>query len=200
MLYTKGINPSVKNFRSLTNGIDHRWKKFDFWPIVSIHRLKIFFLMTTINIINVFCRQSIIGIDPIDVFLTIGAQLCLWDPSGKLRWTEDRLVQRQTCTLGQVGTLGNTCTGTQLYLGQTCLMRQTCTVDRLVFRTDLYRWQTRIQDRLASLTDLYPRQTCTRDRPVPGTDLYPDQDLYLAQVLIWRRRVHWPDLNLNKST
>jgi hypothetical protein len=32
--------------------------------------------MMTIDLINVFCRQSIIGIDPIDVFLTIGAQLC----------------------------------------------------------------------------------------------------------------------------
>jgi hypothetical protein len=33
--------------------------------------------MTTIDLIDSFCRQSIIGIDPIDVFLTIGAQLCL---------------------------------------------------------------------------------------------------------------------------
>jgi hypothetical protein len=32
--------------------------------------------MTTINLIDVFCHQSIIGIDPINVFLTIGAQLC----------------------------------------------------------------------------------------------------------------------------
>jgi hypothetical protein len=32
--------------------------------------------MTTIDLIDVFCRQSIIGIDPIDVFFTIGAQLC----------------------------------------------------------------------------------------------------------------------------
>ncbi len=32
--------------------------------------------MTTIDLIDVFCRQSIIGIDPIEVFLTIGAQLC----------------------------------------------------------------------------------------------------------------------------
>jgi hypothetical protein len=37
--------------------------------------LRFFFLMTTIDLIDVFCRQSIIGIDPIDVFLTIGAQL-----------------------------------------------------------------------------------------------------------------------------
>jgi hypothetical protein len=36
----------------------------------------IFLLMTTIDLIDVFCSQSIIGIDPIDVFLTIGAQLC----------------------------------------------------------------------------------------------------------------------------
>ncbi len=68
MLYTKGINPSVKTFRSLTDGIDHRWKKFDFWPILLIHRLTIFFLMTTIDLIDVFCCQSIIGIDPINVF------------------------------------------------------------------------------------------------------------------------------------
>jgi hypothetical protein len=33
--------------------------------------------MTTIDLIDGFYRQSIIGIDPIDVFLTIGAQLCL---------------------------------------------------------------------------------------------------------------------------
>jgi hypothetical protein len=77
MLYTKGINPSVKNFRSLTDSIDHRWKKFDFCPIVSIHQLLIFFLLTTIDLIDVVCRQSIIGIDPIDVFFTIGAQLWL---------------------------------------------------------------------------------------------------------------------------
>jgi hypothetical protein len=32
--------------------------------------------MTTIDLIDVFFRQSIIGIDPIDVFLTIGAHLC----------------------------------------------------------------------------------------------------------------------------
>jgi hypothetical protein len=38
---------------------------------------RFFFLMTTIDLIDVFCRQSIIGIDPIDVFFTIGAQLCL---------------------------------------------------------------------------------------------------------------------------
>jgi hypothetical protein len=37
--------------------------------------LRFFFLMTTINLIDVFCRQSIIGIDTIDVFFTIGAQL-----------------------------------------------------------------------------------------------------------------------------
>jgi hypothetical protein len=32
--------------------------------------------MMTIDLIDFFCRQSIIGIDPIDVFLTIGAQPC----------------------------------------------------------------------------------------------------------------------------
>jgi hypothetical protein len=36
--------------------------------------------MTTIDLIDVFFRQSIIGIDPIDVFLTIGAHLCLLLP------------------------------------------------------------------------------------------------------------------------
>jgi hypothetical protein len=35
--------------------------------------------MTTIDLIDVFFRQSIIGIDPIDVFLTIGAHL--WSQS-----------------------------------------------------------------------------------------------------------------------
>jgi hypothetical protein len=39
--------------------------------------LRFFFLMTTIDLFDVFCHQSIIGIDPIDVFFTIGAQLCL---------------------------------------------------------------------------------------------------------------------------
>jgi hypothetical protein len=34
--------------------------------------------MMTIDLIDVFFRQSIIGIDPIDVFLTIGAHL--WQP------------------------------------------------------------------------------------------------------------------------
>ncbi len=76
MLYTKSIDPSVKNLRSLTDSIDHRWKKFDFLLIVLIHWLKIFFLLTTIDLIDVFFRQSIIDIDPIDVFLTIGAHLC----------------------------------------------------------------------------------------------------------------------------
>ncbi len=54
----------------------HRLKILEVWPIVSIHWFKIFFLMTTIDLIDVFCRQLIIDIDPIDVFLTIGAQLC----------------------------------------------------------------------------------------------------------------------------
>ncbi len=35
--------------------------------------------MKTIDLIDVFCHQSIIGIDPIDVFLTIGAQLWCFD-------------------------------------------------------------------------------------------------------------------------
>jgi hypothetical protein len=44
--------------------------------------LRFFFLMTTINLIDVFCRHSIIGIDPIDVFLTICAQLWTADTYG----------------------------------------------------------------------------------------------------------------------
>ncbi len=68
MLYTKDIDPLVKNFRSLTDRTDHWWKKFDFWPIVSIHRLKIFFLPMTIDLIRLFCRQLIISIDPVNVF------------------------------------------------------------------------------------------------------------------------------------
>ncbi len=43
-------------------------KNLNFWPIVSIHRLKIFFLLTTIDLIEVFCCQSIIFINPINVF------------------------------------------------------------------------------------------------------------------------------------
>jgi hypothetical protein len=35
---------------------------------IFIHWLKIFFLLTTGDLINVFCRQLIIGIDPIDDF------------------------------------------------------------------------------------------------------------------------------------
>jgi hypothetical protein len=43
--------------------------------------------MTTIDLIDVFCRQSIIGINPIDVFLTIGAQLWM------MRWYDDAMMQ-----------------------------------------------------------------------------------------------------------
>jgi hypothetical protein len=38
--------------------------------------------MMTIDLIDVFFRQSIIGIDPIDVFLTIGAHLVSIDTIG----------------------------------------------------------------------------------------------------------------------
>ncbi len=75
MLYTNGIDPFVKNFRSLTDSIDHWFKKFDFWPIVLIHLLKIFFLLTTIDLIDGFCHQSNIDIDPDNVFSNIGAHL-----------------------------------------------------------------------------------------------------------------------------
>ncbi len=51
------------NFNRITEGST---------PIVSIHQFKIFFLLTTIDLIDVFCRQSVIGIDRINVFLTIG--------------------------------------------------------------------------------------------------------------------------------
>jgi hypothetical protein len=37
--------------------------------------LRFFIRLTTIDLIDSFCHQLIIGIDPIDVFLTIGAQL-----------------------------------------------------------------------------------------------------------------------------
>jgi hypothetical protein len=39
----------------------------------------------TIDLIDVFCRQSIIGIDPIDVFFTIGAQLRVLHTFGQKR-------------------------------------------------------------------------------------------------------------------
>jgi hypothetical protein len=74
MLDTNGNNLSVKNVISLTNSIDHWFKKFDFWSIVLFYRLKIFF-QNTINLINVFCCQLIISIDPDKVFLAIGAHL-----------------------------------------------------------------------------------------------------------------------------
>ncbi len=61
MLYTDGFDPSVKIL--------------EVWLIVSIHRPKIFFLI--IDVINVFCHQSVIDIDPIDILLTIGAHLCI---------------------------------------------------------------------------------------------------------------------------
>jgi hypothetical protein len=95
MLYSKVIDPSVKNFRSLTDGIDHRWKNFYFWPIISTIGLRFFFLMTTIDLINVFYRQSIIGIDPINVFFTIGAQLCSQVSHSK--HLVRAVLSRQTC-------------------------------------------------------------------------------------------------------
>jgi hypothetical protein len=52
-------------------------KNLIFYQFYRSIGLRFFFLMTTIDLIDSFCRQSIIGIDPIDVFLTIGAQLCL---------------------------------------------------------------------------------------------------------------------------
>ncbi len=68
----------------------HRLKILEVWPMVSIigeknlifDRLyrsigfRFFFRMMTIDLIDVFCRYSIIGLDPIDVFFTLGAQLC----------------------------------------------------------------------------------------------------------------------------
>ncbi len=38
--------------------------------------LRMFFLLKTLDLADVFCRQMILGIDPIDVFLAIGAPLC----------------------------------------------------------------------------------------------------------------------------
>ncbi len=84
MLYTKGIDPSVKNFRSLTNSLDHLWKKADFWQIVSIHRLKIFVSSDNHQSNQCFCRQSIIGIDPIEDFFyhRCPTMLTRWHPTG----------------------------------------------------------------------------------------------------------------------
>jgi hypothetical protein len=42
--------------------------------------------MTTIDLIDVFFRQSIIGIDLIDVFLTMGAHLWLGIARGREKW------------------------------------------------------------------------------------------------------------------
>jgi hypothetical protein len=46
--------------------------------IVSNNRLKTFFLLKTIDLIDVFYSSSIIGIGPIDVFCAIGAHLFMW--------------------------------------------------------------------------------------------------------------------------
>jgi hypothetical protein len=71
MLYTKGIDLSVKNVRSLTDSIDHRWKNLIFDRLYRPIGLRFLFILMTIDLIDVFCRQSIIGIDPINVFLTM---------------------------------------------------------------------------------------------------------------------------------
>jgi hypothetical protein len=42
----------------------------------TLLKKRFLFLMMTIDLMDVFCRQSIIGIDLINVFFTIGAQLC----------------------------------------------------------------------------------------------------------------------------
>ncbi len=85
MLYTNGINPSVKNFRSFTNSINHWQNNIDFWPIVLIYRLTIFFLLTTINLINVFFVNQLTILIQL-IFLAINTHLCLW-PSPTFSWT-----------------------------------------------------------------------------------------------------------------
>ncbi len=57
--FTLKILIQVTNFRSLTDSINHQWKKFVFWLIVSIHQLNIFFLLTTIDLSEVFCRHRL---------------------------------------------------------------------------------------------------------------------------------------------
>jgi hypothetical protein len=51
-------------------------KKIDFDSLYQTIGLRFLFLLMTIDLINVFCRPWNIGIDPIDVFLTISAHLC----------------------------------------------------------------------------------------------------------------------------
>ncbi len=61
MLYTKGIDQLVKNFSLV---------KF-FFIFDRLYRsigLRFFFLLMTIDVIDIFCCQSIIGNDTIDVF------------------------------------------------------------------------------------------------------------------------------------
>ncbi len=72
MLYSKGFDPSVKNCTSLTIGE----KNLIFNRLYRSISLRFFFLLMTIDLIDIFCHQSIIGIDPVNVFLAIGAQLC----------------------------------------------------------------------------------------------------------------------------
>jgi hypothetical protein len=64
--------------KSFTESIDHWWKIFDFFTECIDPSAKDCFLPMTIDQIDVFCRQSIIGINPIDVFFTIGAQQCIY--------------------------------------------------------------------------------------------------------------------------
>ncbi len=57
--------------------IDHRWKKFDFWPILSIHRLKIIFSYDNHRSNRCFLPSVDYRYRSNRCFFTIGAQLWL---------------------------------------------------------------------------------------------------------------------------
>ncbi len=67
----------LKKFPFFTNSIDHRFEKKFCFSIELNHRLRIFFLLKTIDLIDVFYSKLIIGIDQINIFFAIGAQLWL---------------------------------------------------------------------------------------------------------------------------
>jgi hypothetical protein len=80
MLATDSIDPSVKIFFIFDRKYRSSVRKKKFFDRIKPSAQDFFFHLKTIDLIDVFYRQSIIGIDLIDVFFAIGAQLC-WQGS-----------------------------------------------------------------------------------------------------------------------
>jgi hypothetical protein len=77
MLATDSIDPSVKNFSFLTDSIHHQFEKKYFFSIESNQRLKIFFLLKTIDLIDVFFTVNQLSVLIQSMFFSaIGAHLC----------------------------------------------------------------------------------------------------------------------------